>query len=52
MFCCMGLSVHLTCNMLVTSAPQHGVHGVSHLVEEILHHAGGEKGGGALGGVG
>lgn len=38
--------------MLVASASQHGVHGVSHLMEEVLHHARGEQGGGALGGVG
>lgn len=38
--------------MLVASAAQHGVHGVPHLVEEVLHHARGEQGGGALGGVG
>lgn len=38
--------------MLVASASQHGVHGVSHLVEEVLHHARGEQGGGALGRVG
>lgn len=38
--------------MLVASASQHGVHGVSHLVEEVLHHARSEQGGGALGRVG
>lgn len=38
--------------MLVASASQHGVHGVSHLMEEVLHHAGGEQGGGSLGRVG
>lgn len=38
--------------MLVAGAAQHGVHGVSHLVEEVLHHAGSQQGGGALGGVG
>lgn len=36
--------------MLVARAAQHGVHGVSHLVEEVLHHAGGQQGGSALGG--
>lgn len=38
--------------MLVSSASQHGVHGVSHLMEEVLHHPRSEQGGGALGGVG
>lgn len=38
--------------MLVACASQHGVHGVSHLMEEVLHHAGGEQGGGPLGRVG
>ncbi len=38
--------------MLVASASQHGVHGVPHLVEEILHHARSEQGGGVLGWVG
>lgn len=37
--------------MLVASASQHGVHGVAHLVEEVLHHARSKQGGGALGGV-
>lgn len=37
--------------MLVASASQHGVHSVAHLVEEVLHHAGSEQGGGALGRV-
>lgn len=37
--------------MLIASASEHGVHGVSHLMEEVLHHAGSEQGGGALGGV-
>lgn len=40
----------LTRHVLVARAAQHGVHGVSHLVEEVLHHAGGQQGGGALGG--
>lgn len=40
----------LTCHVLVARAAQHGVHGMSHLVEEVLHHAGGQQGGGALGG--
>lgn len=38
--------------MLVSCASQHGVHRVSHLVEEVFHHAGREQGGGALGGLG
>lgn len=37
--------------MLIASAPKHGVHGVSHLMEEVLHHARSEQGGGAFGGV-
>lgn len=42
----------LTCHVLVARAAQHGVHRMSHLVEEVLHHAGGQQGGGALGGRG
>lgn len=38
--------------MLVACASQHGVHGVPHLVEEVLHHARSEQGRGALGRVG
>lgn len=38
--------------MLVACAAQHGVHGMSHLVEEVLHHARSEQGRGTLGGVG
>lgn len=41
----------LTCHVLVACSPKHGVHGVPHLMEEVLHHAWGEQGGGALGGV-
>lgn len=37
--------------MLVAGASQHGMHGVAHLVEEVLHHARGQQGGSALGGV-
>lgn len=44
--------LQLTSNVLVAGASQHGVHGVPHLVEEVLHHAGAEQGGGALGGLG
>lgn len=40
----------LTRHVLVARAAQHGVHGVSHLVEEVLHHAGRQQGGSALGG--
>lgn len=43
---------YLTRHMLVTRASQHGVHGMSHLMEEVLHHARSEQGGGALSGVG
>lgn len=32
--------------MLVLCATEHGVHGVTKLVEEVLHHARGEEGGG------
>lgn len=42
----------LTGHVLVAGATQHGVHGVSHFVEEVLHHAGRKQGGGAPGGVG
>lgn len=33
----------VTCDMLVTRASQHGMHGVAHLVEQVLHHAGVEQ---------
>lgn len=35
--------------MLVARATQHGVHGVSHLVKEVFHHARGQQCGSALG---
>lgn len=44
--------LQLTSHVLVSCASQHGVHRVSHLVEEVFHHAGREQGGGALGGLG
>lgn len=44
--------LQLTGHVLVAGASQHGVHGVPHLVEEVLHHAGAEQGGGALAGLG
>lgn len=42
----------LTGDVLVACASQHGVHGVAHLVEEVLHHARCEQRGRALGGGG
>lgn len=54
MICSEGVCVRprCTCHVLVASPSQHGVHGVAHLMEEVLHHARGEQSGGALGGVG
>lgn len=45
-------SALLTGDVLVACASQHGVHGVAHLVEEVLQHPGGEQCGGALTGLG
>ena len=47
-----GQEARPTGDMLVACAAQHGVHGVAHLVEEVLHHARREQCGGALGGMG
>lgn len=38
--------------MLVASASQHGMHGMTHLMKKVLHHARSEKGWGASGRVG
>ena len=42
----------LTAHVLVARASQHGVHGVAHLVEEVLHHGGAEQRGAAPAGRG